>query len=162
MVQVSSFYRNTAQLRLSVTQLVISSCVDEICTETVSTHHILRGLKHLRLSDIPFSWEHPWAALSTLQRFVRVWWNSSFPKPSYGLRLMLRYPSCQWASGENKQVLPSHISNPCVLSHSPIWEVPGSGIYQDGTVGGKYQNSPIWIIARMEKYWLIVNHLMLL
>lgn len=51
-------------------QLVISSCMDEICAETVSMYHILRGLKHLRLSDIPFSSEHLWAALSTLQRFV--------------------------------------------------------------------------------------------
>lgn len=70
MIQVSSFYRNTAHLSLSVMQLVISSCMDEICAETVSMYHILRGLKHLRLSDIPFSSEHLRAALSTLQRFV--------------------------------------------------------------------------------------------
>lgn len=38
MVQVSSVYSNTAQLSLSVMQLVISSCVDYICTESLSVH----------------------------------------------------------------------------------------------------------------------------
>lgn len=111
-------------------QLVISSRVDEICTETVSTYHIPRGLKHLRLSDIPFSSEHLCAALSTLQRFVLSVVESFFPQTQLWFKINVKTSLLSMGNRRAETgVPPSHFKPLCLesqpnLRSTRFWNTP--------------------------------------